>query len=321
MPDEDDQPRHPIQVVAARTGLSPDVLRSWERRYEAVRPCRSGVRRRMYSDREIERLRLLRRATEGGRRIGDIAHLSPAELDALVREDSVALARPEIRSEPAAVAAATHRARCLEAAVRLDAAGLECLLARAAVDLDLDSLLDGVVGPMLEEIGERWLRGVLSIAHEHMATARVRSLLDSLRIAFADPVASRVLIATTPRGQFHEIGALEVSVVAAVDGWRSVYLGPDLPAAEIVAAARELGARAVALSIVWPDPERAVAAELEAVATGLPDATALLVGGRAAAEHGPLLARLGARLPAGLPGLRAELARLAPGGAAGARGA
>ena len=32
--------RHPIKVVARRTGLTPDVLRVWEKRYGAVSPTR-----------------------------------------------------------------------------------------------------------------------------------------------------------------------------------------------------------------------------------------------------------------------------------------
>ena len=61
--------RHPIQVVARRTGLTPDVLRVWEKRYEVVQPGRSGGGHRLYSDRDVERLGLLHRATSAGRRI------------------------------------------------------------------------------------------------------------------------------------------------------------------------------------------------------------------------------------------------------------
>ena len=64
-----DQQRHPIAVVAQRTGLSQDVLRVWERRYGAVTPSRSSSGLRVYSDADIERLILLRSATRAGRRI------------------------------------------------------------------------------------------------------------------------------------------------------------------------------------------------------------------------------------------------------------
>ena len=65
---------HPIGVVAERTGLSLDVLRVWERRYGVVQPTRDEGGRRLYSDADIERLRLLAEATSGGRAIRQVAY-------------------------------------------------------------------------------------------------------------------------------------------------------------------------------------------------------------------------------------------------------
>src|SRR5687768_12427129 len=79
-------PRHPIGVVADRTGLSPDVLRVWERRYGVVEPQRSAGGQRLYSDADVERLVLLHRATRGGHGISHVASLSRAKLEDLVGE-------------------------------------------------------------------------------------------------------------------------------------------------------------------------------------------------------------------------------------------
>ena len=81
--------KHPIWVVTARTGLSPDVPRAWERRYQAVVPSRSGGRHRLYSDADVERVKLLHRAIIAGRSIGAVAGLSPRELEKLVRSDEL----------------------------------------------------------------------------------------------------------------------------------------------------------------------------------------------------------------------------------------
>lgn len=76
---------HPIQVVSRLTGLSPHVIRVWEKRYGAVRPRRTGTNRRQYSDAEVERLRLLARATDAGHKIGMIARLELPALADLVQ--------------------------------------------------------------------------------------------------------------------------------------------------------------------------------------------------------------------------------------------
>ena len=74
--DMQEEPMHPMKVVSLRTGLSPHVIRIWERRYKAVVPDRSSTNRRLYSEDDIERLSLLRRATNAGYAIGQIAGLA-----------------------------------------------------------------------------------------------------------------------------------------------------------------------------------------------------------------------------------------------------
>src|ERR687885_222436 len=82
--------RHPMRVVTRRTGLSADLLRAWEKRYDVVKPARSPSGRRLYSDADIERLGLLYRATLAGRSIGHIAALRNDQLARLVRRDAEA---------------------------------------------------------------------------------------------------------------------------------------------------------------------------------------------------------------------------------------
>ena len=86
--DTDSLPRHPIRVVARRTGLTPATIRAWERRYDAVSPSRSEGKQRLYSDRDVERLRTLKQLTGAGRSISTVAALSEAAAAAdLLSED------------------------------------------------------------------------------------------------------------------------------------------------------------------------------------------------------------------------------------------
>jgi hypothetical protein len=48
--------RHPMRLVVLRTGLTPDLLRAWEKRYGVVTPIRSRGGQRLYSDADVERL-------------------------------------------------------------------------------------------------------------------------------------------------------------------------------------------------------------------------------------------------------------------------
>jgi len=309
--DPDTTPRHPIQVAARRSGLTADVIRAWERRYRAVTPGRSSTNRRLYSDDDVERLLLLGQVTRGGRRIGDVAELSTVELRAVVAADREAAVRVGASPQTGGSSpAAPHLAACLDAIRGLDGAGLEAALARASIELPTPALLERLLLPLVKEVGDRWRDGSLRVAHEHLATAMIRSLLGAQwKGASPDESAPEIVVAT-PAGQRHELGGLMVSLLAASDGWGVTYLGPDLPAEDIAAAALRRKARAVALSIVYPGDDPRLVAELRLLGARLGGAVTLLAGGSAAEAYREVLREVGARLLPDLVSLREELRRM-----------
>jgi MerR family transcriptional regulator, light-induced transcriptional regulator len=274
------EPRHTIRVVAERTGLTPDVLRVWERRYAVVTPARDEGGQRVYTDAELERLRLLRQATVAGRGIGSIAGMSTEELAALVRED--AAARPPVPVLPAR----PDRSDEVEAAVdhirAHDARGLDTFLRRRLTVLGVGAFLEEVVGPLLVRVGDEWHMGRMTIAQEHLSSAVVRQVLQGIvGTPDRDEEAPRVLVAT-PAGDQHELGALLAAASAYAHGWNVLYLGPNLPAREIADAAVAGGARLVALSLVYcPDAMHTVR-EIRELRALLPSGIPLLLGGAAA---------------------------------------
>ena len=303
--------RHPIRVVSQRTGLTPDLLRAWEKRYAVVEPDRSSKGQRLYTDEDVARLGLLRRATEAGRTIGRVASLGLAELERLVQEDERhRRGRERRRAEQAGEAATSHLEEALDAVKLLDAARLDALLVKAALRLGSDAFLEHLAVPMVVEIGEAWHAGRLSVAHEHLASASIQRVLGWLLWSTGPQREGPALVVATPSGLRHELGAMLVSAIAAAEGWRVVYLGPDLPAADIVRAAEVRAARAVALSVVYPPSDGAVAKELRRIAEGLPDGVALIVGGGAAASYERLLREVGATYVPDLTGLRMVLSSL-----------
>jgi methanogenic corrinoid protein MtbC1 len=313
---------HPIQVVVRRTGLSPHVIRVWEKRYGAVVPTRTATNRRRYSDADIERLLLLRRATRAGRSIGQIAHLPTAQLLELITEDET-LASPAVPAQPAAapslprangqVAVQPHLTACLSAVEQLTANALEVALLRAHTALSQPILLEQLIAPFLEEIGRLWHTGALRIMHEHFASAITRSFLGHLTRSFDVPQTAPTLIATTPAGQVHEIGALLAATTAAAAGWDVAYLGPNLPAEEIAAAAQQRQARAVALSLVHPMDDPRVADEVIQLRHYLPRDTVLFIGGRAVPAYASRLNIAGIQTLDALSALRTQLETLRAG--------
>jgi DNA-binding transcriptional MerR regulator len=173
------EPRHPIGVAAERTGLTTDVIRAWERRYGAVDPSRDDAGQRLYSDAEVERLRLLHRATEGGRSIGQVVDLPDGELAELVRGDAAARAARGPRDP------APDVDRLYERALALDGPGLEEALRRALWTRGLAAFAERVAAPLLRRLGEGWHAGEVTPAQEHVASAAISRVLTGLRVVRA----------------------------------------------------------------------------------------------------------------------------------------
>ena len=300
------EPRHPIAVVAERTGISQDVLRVWERRYGAVTPTRDAAGQRQYTDADVRRLALLHAATRAGRSIGQVARLPTDAIAALVDADRAARReRIELQPEapPDVVGAAMAFARAL------DAAGLDDALRRAAAAMGLWAFVERVTAPLLREVGDEWHAGRLTPAQEHLVSSTLHDIITGMmRAVPRQPGAPRLLVAT-PSGDRHAIGAALVGAAAALEGWNVLHLGADLPAAEVADAAKSAGVRAVALSIVFVADRDRTVEEMRSLRARLPAGVALIAGGAGARALARELAAIDVRVESSVAGLVDELRR------------
>lgn len=261
-----------IKAVAQATGLTVETLRAWERRYGVVVPNRDASGRRVYRPEDVLHLRRLREATERGHPIGRLASLSDDGLTALLDESSDRRAR------------ATSNAfveRILEAAQRYRTAECEQALTLAIAMLPPPQLVTGVLQPLLREVGERWHRGELAISQERLVSTIVRRHV-ALMLDTYDRTAHRaaIVFATLP-DERHELGLLISAMMCASRGFKTHYLGPDLPPAEIARFAREVQAAIVALSVVLQERAAEVPAQVVELVAHLPEGTAVWLGGSA----------------------------------------
>ena len=235
---------------------------------------------------------MLSRAVRGGHSIGKIAALPTDELRAMVANPAPAsrAAKSATHDDPGA----PFRSEALAAVTQFDGPALDATMRRAVVTLGNQGLLRLTIGPLAQEIGERWRDGLLTAAHEHFFTASVKVFLGELTRQYSTPLNAPRIIVATPLGQLHELGAVMAAATAANLGWRAIYLGPSLPAHEIAGAALRNEAAAVALSIVYPEDDPQLGRELTDLARLLPGGTRILAGGRAARGYFETLVRIGA---------------------------
>jgi DNA-binding transcriptional MerR regulator len=266
---------YPIAAAAHLTGISLDTLRAWERRYQAVVPKRAG-RGRLYSEEQIQRLVLLRRALAQGHSIGQVATLADRQLRHMLEKNSSFAGE-----KPAARARASEDIlipvwRALE---RFDTEATHREINRLAVAIALPTdFVYQVALPLMRRVGTLWHEGKCSIAQEHILTRHLASVLTSFIRAYSRTnAAARVLIAS-PSNERHEFPILTAAMLTAAAGLGVIYVGADLPAPDIVLAARKTNADVILLGLSTP-PDPNTLGELHYVERKAPRRTALWLGG------------------------------------------
>ena len=276
---------YPIRAVSRLTGIGIDTLRAWERRHGAVTPIRDG-RGRMYTDDDVARLRLLRHAVEHGHTIGRLAGLADAELRRLAGAGGVSEAAPARRT-------AIDTAALTAGLQKYDATAIDQEISRLASVLPPLELLRDVLMPVLAQVGDDWHRGTARIAHEHLMSSTMRNILGSFLRLYARPGVSTRLLFATLAGERHEIGTLGAAMLAASSGLGVAYLGPDLPAREIVESVGPAGAQVLVLGLTATSAGRTKEHELRTIVRDLPKEVELWAGGRGAARHAALISPRG----------------------------
>lgn len=251
---------YPMRVAVQLTGLSPDTIRAWERRYHAIEPVRTSGNTRKFTQGEVRRLLLLREATEAGHSIGNIAGLSDGALRELAlttalgaQPGSGAQAGPT-PSEPA-IEGSTPQVPLdayLEALGRFDLASTAGWLRRVAALNTPHAFVLEVVAPLLVALRERRADARLGGPHVVVAWQQLSAVLQVLLEASASPRGTPELVAVGWTRQRHALGAMAATLLARCSGRDAAFLAPNMPEADALWAIEALGAKTVVFDLSVP---------------------------------------------------------------------
>lgn len=260
-----------IGDICEETGLSPDVIRVWERRYGFPVPVRLPSGHRRYRPEDLHRLRLMAEAVAQGHRPSLVATAEDAALRRLLQKDEDRAWKDLV--DP-----------LFEAVQRLDAQALKDLLDQGHQREGTVPFLRHCVSPLLDRVGMAWAEGNLGIHHEHFLTEILEDRLRTLRAEQrVNPGQAPILFATLP-GERHRLGLLMAALTYAARGYRTELLGVDVPVASIAAAARTLKAACVAVSLSIQSSGEPTRRLLQDLQERLPKGCRLIIGGQGAAR-------------------------------------
>lgn len=248
-----------IGELARRTGVSPELLRAWEQRYDLLRPSRSNGGFRLYSDEDERRVRRTAQLIAGG--------LSAAQAASQALDDArTSTPRPQ-ETDPRTLEALTTRlATSLDV---MDGEEAHRAIDRLLSALSVDGLLQDVALPYLRELGDRWARGEVSVAQEHFASSLIRGRLLGIARDWGAGVGPSVVLACVP-GEAHDIGLISFGMQIGQRGWRVIFLGADTPIDAIESTARSADAALVVLAVTDMKHVRAQAEAIRELAAVVP---------------------------------------------------
>jgi MerR family transcriptional regulator, light-induced transcriptional regulator len=241
-----------IGELSRRSGVRPELLRAWERRYGLLDPMRSPGGLRLYSVADLERVRLMRQLLADG--------LAAAEAAAVASRPP--LDEPRAAPAPAPDAARVELGQALE---RFDEPSAQAIIDRVLAVATVDTLLTEVVMPYLSELGKRWERGDASIAQEHFASSVLRGRLLGLGRGWGLGLGPAAVLACLP-GEQHDLGLIAFGLALRARGWRIAFLGSDTPVETVHEASRDIKPSLVVLSAVTSERAHPYQHELEALA-------------------------------------------------------
>jgi DNA-binding transcriptional MerR regulator len=245
-----------IGELGRRTGVSPELLRAWERRYGLLRPSRSGGGFRLYSSEDERRVRAMTALISSG--------LAASEAAARALTDEQ---QPTSRADESLVEILATQLR--EALDDFDSQQAHAALDQLFAAVSIEVVLENVLIPYLRDLGERWERGDASVAQEHFASNLLRGRL----LAFARDWASGTgpaYVLACPPGEEHDLPMIMFGIALSRRGARVVFLGADAPIDSIEKAVRATGPAAVVLAATRPERFQEKALSLRSLAEQVP---------------------------------------------------
>jgi DNA-binding transcriptional MerR regulator len=233
-------PAFNLKAVIRETGLKPDTLRAWERRYGLPQPQRTSGGHRLYSPHDIDMLKwLIARQQEGLSisRAVDMWHALEADGKDPLQGAAQALPRSAWSGASLASGEAVSdlRRAWMAACLVYDERTAENTLAHAFALFPSEVVCFEVLQKGLAEIGAGWYRGEVTVQQEHFTSALAMRRLEALVAATPAPTRSGRILAACPPEEEHTFSLLLLTLLLRRQGWEVIYLGANVPLSRLEA--------------------------------------------------------------------------------------
>jgi DNA-binding transcriptional MerR regulator len=240
-------PVYNLKAVVCETGLKPDTIRAWERRYGLPEPQRADSGHRLYSQNDINMLKwLIARQDEGmsisravvlWRQWQDGSDQTTEGTAAIISQPAVGT--PET-TPPTGIAdtVAQLRDAWVNYCLHFDEQGAERIIAQAFALFPVETIGIGLIQRGLAQIGESWYGGKVTVQQEHFASALATRRLEALITGTPAPTRTSRILVGCPPGETHTLAPMLLTLLLRRRGWDVIFLGADIPLENLILTTR-----------------------------------------------------------------------------------
>jgi len=212
-----------IKDLENLSGIKAHTIRIWEQRYAFIKPRRTQTNIRYYSTEELKKILNISLLNKYGYKISHINKMSSGEIE----EKIISLSQIQAQQERIV----NDMIQCM---VDMDIEKFEDVLDSYISQRGFDKAITQIIFPFLERIGILWLANHINPAQEHLVTNIIRQkLIAGIETVFTHIHSDKLVLLFLPEGEHHELGLLYISYLLKTRGIKTLYLGADVPAADV----------------------------------------------------------------------------------------
>lgn len=175
------------------------------------------------------------------------------------------------------------------------AAAINDVLAAAGDGMTPMDVYLKVLMPAQREVGRLWHLGDLTVAEEHLVThATQRAMAALVQSVPPEAANGKTMLAAAVAGNVHDIGLRAVSDVFQLAGWRTIFLGGDVPMQDLPASLTFFDADLLVLAATLSTQLPRIRYTISAVRDRADRDVKILVGGAAFDEAPEIWRKVGA---------------------------
>lgn len=237
-------PIYNLKAVVQETGIKPDTLRAWERRYDLPKPQRTASGHRLYSQHDIDMLHWLMARQDDGLSISRAIEMwqhiqNNHEIGSSVNTSSTHI--PSTASEQRSTTSSANgsttlsnfRTQWIKACINFNQPLADQLLSEAFALFPAETVCIKLIQRGLAEIGDDWYRGTVTVQQEHFASSIAIRRMETMLTATPDPTRNGRILIGNPPNEEHTFVPLMLSLLLRRRGWDVIYLGANVPLASL----------------------------------------------------------------------------------------